>query len=75
MMLKSLLAVVLECAVIAGAQTVPNTTITDSNTSVKFQVAGNGGNATSPFQYGIMFEVWDYICSIMHVKVRSSSTS
>lgn len=43
---------------LTAAQIVPdNATIDSSNTAVKIQVASSGGNATSPYQYGIMFEV------------------
>lgn len=58
-MLSTVLSVaLLSCVSLIGAQIVPdNATIDSSNTAVKIQVASSGGNATSPYQYGIMFEV------------------
>jgi len=43
------------CYVAALAYAAPINTNTDNGTAV-FNVASTGGNSSSPFQYGIMFE-------------------
>lgn len=56
-MLTALSVLPLTWIALTAAQHVPNATIIDTNTALQLKVASSGGNATSPLQYGIMFEV------------------
>lgn len=56
-MLTALSVLPLTWVALVAAQSDQNVTLVDTNTQLQLQVASGGGNATSPYQYGIMYEV------------------